>query len=278
MRFARSEDGTALAWASVGEGPPLLQGGHWLSSHLEYDWQSPLTGPFIDRMAAVHRLIRYDPRGTGLSDREPRNIELPSFVDDMQAVADASGLDRFAIFATSQSVPVAIGLAARCPDRVSRMVLHNGFVQGSTARGELDKTEAMVSMIQNGWGVAGSVFVKAFSTVFLPESTPDEIESFIELQAVATSPEVAADLRRAIGRMDVSDLLERVQAPALILHASRNAVVPIEEARRMAMEMPNAELRQYDSANQISVPSDPHYDQICEDILAFLAEDSRTPA
>jgi DNA-binding winged helix-turn-helix (wHTH) protein len=156
IAYTTSSDGTAIAWAETGEGPPLLRGGHWLN-HLENDWKSPVFGPLLERLARGRRLIRYDPRGTGMSERSLNGGAFEDFVDDMEAVADAAGLERFAIYAISQSVPIAIAFAARHPDRVSRMILNNGLVRGELARGETEKLEAMLAMIRAGWGVPGSL-------------------------------------------------------------------------------------------------------------------------
>jgi len=87
IRYTTSRDGTGIAWAECGEGPVLLRGGHWLG-HLEHDWSSPVWRPLLDRLSDGRRLVRYDPRGTGLSDRQMNGATVEELADDMEAVAD----------------------------------------------------------------------------------------------------------------------------------------------------------------------------------------------
>jgi len=273
IRYAESRDGTAIAWAETGEGPPLLRGGHWLS-HLEHDWQSPVWQPLLERLSRGRRLIRYDPRGTGLSDRELGGATLPQFVDDMQAVADAAGLEQVPIYAISQSVPVALSFAARHPHRVSRMILLNGLVRGSTARGDKNSTDTMVAMIKSGWGVAGSPFMRAVATLFMPRSTPEELDAQVKMQAVSATPEVAAEIRRLVGDIDVSDILHKVLAPALVMHSAGDAVQSPEQSKLIARSLPNAEFSLCDSPNHMVVPSDPIWGPCMDAFDRFLAQDA----
>ncbi|MWD29991.1 alpha/beta fold hydrolase [Aquicoccus sp. SCR17] len=274
IRMTASADGTGIAWAASGEGPSLLRAGHWLS-HLQLDWHSPVWRPLLERLGRRHRLIRYDQRGTGLSDRACGPITLDSCAADMRAVADAAGLDRFAIFAVSQSVPVAVAFAARHPDRVRALVLHGGFVRGSLLRdGDEGQrmTETFLDLIRSGWGRPDSAFMTAFSTLFMPEATREQVDSLIEMQLQSASPERAVELRRAIGAFDVSDLLDRVACPVLVSHARGDAVQPFEEGRRLAQGIPDARFAAFDSRNHIMVPQEPGWTGMLEAVDAFLGE------
>jgi DNA-binding winged helix-turn-helix (wHTH) protein/alpha-beta hydrolase superfamily lysophospholipase len=273
IRYTSSRDGTGIAWAEMGAGPPLLRAGHWLS-HLEHDLHSPVWRPLLDRQSARRRLVRYDPRGTGLSDRDVdfSRVSVEELADDLEAVADAAGLDRFPIYAISQSVPVAVTFAARHPDRVSRMILNNGLVQGSTARGEPEKTETMVAMIRSGWGVPDSPFMRAVATVFAPRSTPEELESLVHTQTVSSTPEVAAEIRRVVGEIDVLDKLDRITCPVLIMHCSGDAVQSPDQSKLMARRLKDAEFQSWDSTNHMVVPSDPIWDAAVTEFDRFLSE------
>ncbi|MGR3321983.1 MAG: alpha/beta fold hydrolase [Pseudooceanicola sp.] len=274
VRMTRASDGTGIAWAKSGSGPPFLRAGHWLS-HLERDWQSPIWRPFIDRFNETHTLYRYDPRGTGLSDRDCGALTLDAFVDDLRAVADAAGLDRFALYGTSQSVPIAIAFAARFPDRVSALTLHAGFIQGSAIRDRRDGTaltETFINLIRSGWGQPGSAFMQAFSSLFLPTGTPAQMQDLVEMQVNSATPEFAADLRAAIGEFDVADLLDQVRCPVLVSHARGDAVQPFEESRKLAQRLPDARFLALDSACHILVPEDPAWDQVTSAVRDFLAE------
>ena len=270
IRYTTSRDGTRLAFAQSGEGPPLMRGSHWLS-HLEHDWKSPVWRPLLDQLSAHHRLVRYDPRGTGLSDRTLRGGTLEDFVADLTAVADAASLDRFSIFAASQSAPVALGFAAAYPDRVSRMVLIGGFIRGSQHRADASVGDAMTEMIRSGWGKVGSPLMQAFSTVYMPTATPEELASFVEMKQISATPDTAAHLRSLIAEFDVSDILDKVTAPVLLLHADRDAVHPVTESQELAAQLPNAEFHMVDSPNHVMVPSDPNWREALQAAQAFLS-------
>jgi pimeloyl-ACP methyl ester carboxylesterase/DNA-binding winged helix-turn-helix (wHTH) protein len=269
LRYTAGRDGAALAWAESGTGPALLRGGHWLS-HLEHDWQSPVWRPLLARLSAGRRLVRYDPRGTGLSDRTRGAASTEQLAGDMMAVADAAGLDRFPVFAASQSAPVALLAAAMWPERIDRIAIWGGFATGSTRRGGAAKTEAMVEMIRRGWGRSGSAFMKAFATLYMPDATPGEVDSLMRMQALSVEAETAAALRRMIGKIDVRDVLARVTAPVLVLHASGDAIQPVEQGQVLARHLPNAQFHLVESANHVLVPSDPAWDGILRRIEAFL--------
>lgn len=276
IRYTTSRDGTGIAWADCGDGPALLRGGNWLG-HLEHDWSSPVWRPLLDRLSSGRRLVRYDPRGTGLSDRQMNGASIEELADDMEMVADAAALETFPIYATSQSVPIALALAARRPERVSRLILLNGFVQGSTARGEIEKTETIVSMIRTGWGVPGSAFMRALATVFMPNSTSAELDSLMQMQALSATADVAAELRQTIGNIDVRHCLEKVECPTLIMHFSGDQVQAPEESRIMARNLKNAEFHLLESQNHVLVPSDPIWATCLDEIDRFLAADDVGP-
>ena len=119
VRFCRSADGTRIAYAVHGSGPPLLLAACWLS-HLEFDWQSPVWRHFLLDLGRVATVIRYDERGNGMSDWDVTDFGLEPRVADLEAVADAAGLDRFAMVGMSQGGPVGVAYAARHPGRRER--------------------------------------------------------------------------------------------------------------------------------------------------------------
>ncbi len=270
IRYVTSTDGTSIAYARSGEdGPKLVRAGHWIS-HLEHDWTNPVWRPLLLRLGAGRRLIRFDPRGSGLSDRKPSSMDLEASVDDLHAVLDATGPEPVDVVAVSQSAPVALAHAARYPDRIRRLVLVNGFAQGSTARGDAAGTETMLSMIRAGWGTPGSPFVKAFATLFLPQGTSEEVDGLVEMQALSADSEGAAILREAIGRFDVSDILGQVTAPVLILSSEGDAIHPPAQSRLLAQRLPNAEFKSLPTSNHVVAPSDPAFEVMLDASDAFL--------
>ncbi|WP_371038685.1 MULTISPECIES: alpha/beta fold hydrolase [unclassified Rhodosalinus] len=274
MRVARSADGTRTAYAVSGAGPPLLRAGHFLT-HLERDWHSPIWRPLLDRLGTRFTVIRYDQRGTGLSDREPGDLDLDRLTEDLRAVAYAAGLERFPIFAASQGVPVSLAFAARHPERVSRLALYGGYVEGRSRRGsgeDLERASAILTMIWEGWGVPDSPFVTAFATLYLPDAGREERESIVATQLASATPASAVALRQAIDAFDVSARLGQVAAPALVLHARGDAVQPVSEALRLAEGLPDARLRILESRNHVPVPTDPAWREMTEAVIGFLSE------
>lgn len=272
IRYIASADGTEIAYAVSGsDGPPLLRGAHWIS-HLEHDWSSPVWRPWLDRLGANRRLIRFDARGTGLSERTPVRRAQADFVADMAAVIDASGAKAVDIFSVSQSVPVTLAYAALWPERVRRIILVNGFAQGSYVRGKKAETEAMIGMIRAGWGLPGSPFVKAVATVFMPRATQAELASFVEMQTHSASPDGAAAIRDAVGHFDATTVLSQITAPVLVMSSVGDAVHPPAQSRQLARALPNAEFRSLETDSHAIAPSDPAFLVMMDEMDRFLAK------
>ena len=253
------EIGTRIAFATTGSGYPLVRAGHWLT-HLEHDWHSPIWRPFLDELGRVFRVTRYDQRGNGLSDWNVGNFHLTAFVEDLEAVVDSADIERFALYGTSQGAPIAIAYATRHPDRVSHLILHGGYVRGRLLRGsteEREQGEALLTLIRHGWGKVGSPFLQAFSTMYIPGGTKEQIASLVELQQLTTSPENAASLRAAVDSFDVGDLLEHVITPTLVIHARNDGVQPLDQGRKLAAGIKNAEFLMLESANHMILQHEP---------------------
>ncbi len=138
IRYCKAPDGVRLAYATVGNGPPMLRSAHWLG-HLEYDWELPIFQRFLLELAKGHTLVRYDARGNGLSDWDVRELSLDAWVSDMEMVADVAGLDRFPLLGLSQGCPVSVAYAVRHPERVSHLILYGGFALGLSCRPAMER-------------------------------------------------------------------------------------------------------------------------------------------
>ncbi|MBY6114664.1 alpha/beta fold hydrolase [Mameliella alba] len=273
VRMATSADGSGIAWSSLGKGPPLMRAGHWMT-HQERDLESPIWRPWLDRLGRGRRLVRYDPRGTGMSDRDCGGVSEEKLVEDMEAVADAAGLERFSIFAASQSASVACIYAARHPERIDRLILYGGFTQGSLVRdGEIGAamTQAFGDLIRKGWGQENIGAMRSFSALFMPQASEDQIQSFIDLQVRSASPDWAAELREVCARVDVTEVLPKVIAPVLVAHARNDALQPFSQAQRFARLLPDAQLLSIDSANHVLVPDEPGFGRLMDAVDDFLA-------
>jgi pimeloyl-ACP methyl ester carboxylesterase/DNA-binding CsgD family transcriptional regulator len=281
IRFCSAADGVRLAFAAHGRGPVIVKAAHWLT-HLEYDWRSPVWRHWLDGLGTGHRVVRYDGRGCGLSDRDPGHLTLDAFVEDLAAVIDAAGLDRFALLGASQGGAVAIAYAVRYPERVSHLVLYGGYARGRTRRApsaeEREEAELLQSLVRVGWGRDDPVFRRVFTTRFLPGATPEQMAWFDELQRVSTSAETAERLRAVWSEIDVTDLLERVQAPTLVAHARDDAVVPFEEGRLVSARIPNARFLPLDSRNHVLLADEPAWAVFLAELHAFLGTRPAEPA
>jgi alpha/beta hydrolase fold len=120
IRFCAAADGVRIAYATHGRGPPLIKAANWLT-HLEFDWRSPIWRHWLEGLARGRTVVRYDQRGCGLSDREVDRLSLDAWVEDLEAVVDATGLERFPLLGLSQGGAIAIAYAVRHPDRVSHL-------------------------------------------------------------------------------------------------------------------------------------------------------------
>ncbi len=277
IRYTTSADGTQIAFAISGSGPPLLRAAHQVT-HVELDWTSPLWRPGFDAVGAHHTLIRYDVRGTGFSDPQSEGDGAKQHLEDLIAVADAAGLDRFPIWATLNSARIAIQFAAENPDRVSRMVIQEGYARGRAIRapGQAPSGEdPFITLLRSGgWGDPANGFMRAWISIAAPELRHDDTSALIELFGNACAPESALALRRVIDQFDARPYLKDVQAPTLVIHARNDILHPVTEGRTLAAGIPGAEFMVVESANTLCLAPDPTCPAQVEAILAFLAKDA----
>jgi pimeloyl-ACP methyl ester carboxylesterase len=274
ISFCRTSDNVAIAMATVGQGPPLVKTANWLN-HLEYDWESPIWSPFLQRLAARFKVVRYDARGNGLSDRDVADISQAGFERDLEAVVAAAGIERFTLLALSQGVAAAVAFAARHPERVTRLILYGAYAQGRNRRGSQDDAataQTMLAMMRQGWGHPDSAFMRAFSSLYLSDASRAHIKWFAEMQRHSTSGEIAARLRVACDDIDVLDMLPAIKVPTLVIHARHDNVAPYEQGRLLAARIPGARLVTLESENHIPVPDDPAWGRLIDEIEAFAAE------
>lgn len=272
VRFCKSKDGTQIAYATTGAGPPLVRAGHWLT-HLEHDWHSPVWRPILDELGRTFAVTRYDQRGNGLSDWTVDDFSLEHFTGDLEAVVDAAALDDFVLYGTSQGAPIAIAYAVRHPHRVSHLVLHGGYSLGRLLRdtAEREQGEALLTLMRYGWGKEGSPFIKAFTANYIPGGNDEQTQSLVELQNRTTSPENAVKIRTAVDSFDVTGLLEQVSVPTLVIHARNDGVHPLDQGRNLAVEIRDAEFVLLDSPNHVILAQEPAWNELFEAIRGFVA-------
>jgi class 3 adenylate cyclase/pimeloyl-ACP methyl ester carboxylesterase len=275
IRFCAAPDGTALAYAVVGEGLPLVKAANWYN-HLELDWESPVWRRFFRELSKDFRLLRYDQRGTGLSARNVAEMSLDTWVRDLETVVDAARFDRFALLGISQGCPVSIAYTARHPERVTHLVLHGGYAKGwlvgaSSETGE-QQHQAMLTLMRQGWGHESPVFRQMFTSLFIPGATKEEMAWFNELERLSSSPENAARIFDMIPRIDVSELLASIAVPTLVTHSRDDRAIIHQAGRKMASMIKGALFEILPSSNHVLLEHEPVFARWLTTIKAFLKE------
>lgn len=272
IRYCRAQDGTRIAYASLGSGPALIKAANWLS-HLEYDWESPIWQYLFSALSDGYTFLRYDERGTGLSDREVADLSFDAFVADLEAVADTAGPERFALLGISQGAATSIAYAVAHPERVSCLILVGGYAQGWEKRGdikEVARRRALFPLVKLGWGQNNATFRQIFTSMYIPNATSEQATAFNELQRRSTSPENAVRLMESMAAIDVLSLLRRVQVPTLVLHSSGDFAIPMACGLELAREIPGARFVPLESDNHLILRQDKAWPRFIAEIRGFL--------
>ena len=275
IRFTTSADGVKLAYAISGKGPPLVMSATWLT-HLEHQWRSMAWRPWLEAFSAEHTVVRYDPRGCGLSDREVGDVSFEATVHDFECVIDAAGFERFTLLGTCQGGPIAMEYAARHPDRVGHLVLYGTYTRGRLRRSDLSnqvqQAEVLLDLTKLGWGRENHAFLQVWASQFQPGGTLEHLRSWAEQQRSATSPEMAVRLLRSVWSVDVTATAARINCPVLVIHVERDAVVPLEEGRALASLIPNCRFVQLDGENHMPLADEPAWPRLLDEVRRFLRE------
>jgi pimeloyl-ACP methyl ester carboxylesterase len=161
---------------------------------------------------------------------------------------------------------------------VSRLILFGGYAQGWLKRSdsaEIAQREALLTLIQNGWGLDNPAFRQVFTSRFVPGATGDEMNWFNDLQRVSTSPENAIRLIKMFSLIDVTHLLSRVIVPTLVMHSRGDAGVPFAQGLMLARGIPNARFVALESRNHVILSHEPAWRRFTEELCDFLAEDGK---
>src|SRR5438552_7060268 len=272
IHFCTTADGARIAYATVGEGPPLVKAANWLS-HLEFDWRSPIWRHLLAEFARDHTFIRYDERGNGLSDWNLPDLSFDAWVQDLESVVEAAGVDRFPLLGISQGGAVAIAYAARHAERVSHLILYGAYARGWAKREspeEIEQRQAALTLVRLGWGKDNPAFRQMWTTLYAPDATQEQAQSFNDLQRISTSPENAVRLMNEMGNIDVVDLLPQIKVPTLVLHCRDEAGVPFEEGRKLAGSIAGARFVPLDGRNHLLLEGDRSWGAFVKEVRGFL--------
>jgi pimeloyl-ACP methyl ester carboxylesterase/DNA-binding CsgD family transcriptional regulator len=239
-------DGVRVAYASVGEGPPLVLPAYWVS-HAGDDWTRPLYRAFVEALARGRRVIRYDRPGTGLSDRErpAETMTLDWEVGLFGALLDELELERPALFAVSSGGPIAAVYASRFPERVERVVFCNSYAHGR-GLGQPATRDAFTALVRSHWGLGS----RMLADVFEPMASADERADLAVMQRSSATPEIAASMLELMYGVDVRSELATLRVPTLVVHREDDAAIVVRNGREIAGLVPGAEL--------VVLPGDAH--------------------
>ena len=235
IQYAQTVDGVSIAYWTLGEGMPLV---HMplAFSHIQMEWQLPECRRWYERLAEKRRLVRYDTRGCGLSQREVPEFSLDSLALDLDAVVNRAGLQRFALLGLEHLGPAAIVYAARHPERVSHLLLWQTYARASDWRSP--RILATRSLIDKDW----ETYTETIAHLSYGWSEGEQARRFAALIRESVRPEFATLALPVLNEIDVTAFLPQVTQPTLVLHHRQAPWPDVDVARSLASQIPNARL------------------------------------
>jgi len=274
ISFVTAKDGTRIAVAEMGKGPVIVKAANWLS-HVSQDHESPIWNHWLKEFSAHNKLVRYDLRGCGLSDRDVSDISFDAWLSDLEAVGET--LDEpFTLLGMSQGGALSIAYALLHPEKVERLVLIGSYAQGMLARNASEKTrleaETLANLVQLGWGKDVPAFNQVFTNLFIPGGTPEQHIWWQKLERDTSTSEVANRTLEVLHKIDIVSDAGKLDVPTLVFHACDDARIPFDEGRKLAALIPGAQFVPLDSANHILLGHEPAWDVFRSAVKDFLTE------
>ena len=268
-RYAKADDGVHIAYQVFGRGPFDLVVIPGFISHVEMVWEDSALARFMDRLAAFSRVILFDKRGTGMSDRTERLPDIDRRMLDIEAVMQAAGSEHAALFAISEGGPMAILFAAAHPERTRALVLWGTYSRMTVAPDypigiPADLLYQSAAHLEPTWGTGVGLGAWAPSLA----RDPSAREAFARLQRLASSPGAAMALMSSYMDIDVRPALPLVHAPTLVLHRIGDRMIALAHGRYVAEHLQNARLIEIEGSDHFFWTENP--DQILEEAEEFL--------
>jgi pimeloyl-ACP methyl ester carboxylesterase len=266
IQYCTSTDGIHLAYSVIGTGPLLVRVlGHF--THLEMEWEWPDLRHFWERLAENFTVVRYDGRGTGLSDNYRGEFTEETRQLDIEAVLTAVGAKKAILLGISEGGWTAATYATQHPEQITHLVLYGAYCRGARARPgyDLEEDEALLTLIRKGWGRDTPAFRQVFtSQFFLPDADPKLITHFNEMQRSSADAETAARYYESCHtRGDGRDLFRQLRVPTLVVHSRDDMAVSADEGRLLASLIPGAHL--------VLLPSHTHYFPTEREVITKVA-------
>jgi len=236
IQYAHTADGVSIAFWTLGEGPPLVQMPWMLASHIELEWQIPEVRRWYERLAQNRKLVRYDCRGAGLSDRDVTDRSLEANVLDLEAVVDRLRLERFTLFGMTYAGPVAVAYAASHPERVSQLLLFCSWAR--TRDTASPQHRALRQLLDTDW----ETYTETAAHTLFGWSEGEQARRSAAIARESLTQEAMQAAVRAYREFDVTALLPRVTSPTLVLHRRELRWFDVAVARGLASRIPDARL------------------------------------
>lgn len=268
VRYATASDGVGIAYQVAGNGPIDVLAIPGFVTHLDIWWNAPTDG-LVRQLTSIGRLISFDKRGMGLSDR-PDSVDAMKWVDDALAVLDAVGADDVVVLGISAGAPTAIRRASMYPQRARALVIFGGGARTIAGPGhEIGHDRATLRSfadnLEHRWGTGVAISSYAPSRA----KEPHVRDYWVRYQRLSASPAAAMRYFWAAVESDVTDLLPTINAPTLVLHPERDIVAPVAWGRFMADRIPHAQFVALDSDVDLICVSDV-IDELAQHIGEFI--------
>ena len=278
IAFVRTKDNMNIAYAISGDGPPLVRAGTWLT-HVQHDWENRLWSHWLHFMSARHTLVRYDPRGCGLSPCDASDITFNNWVDDLEAVVDRLELESFPLFGMSQGAAVAAEYAIRHPERVSHLTLYAPLVTGWRGRDSSysRQWQAIQQLVLTGWGEDNMAFPTMFAHLFMPESPPEVKHWYAELQRKSATKQAATRFINVLSDLHMFSRLKHITVPTLVIQITREQVIDPKTVIGIAGEIPGSQFVSIDSCNHILLADEPGWEEFKSVFTRYVPGASAPP-
>src|SRR3990172_8066176 len=243
IQYAQTKDGVSIAFCVMGEGIPLVHVS-FPFGHIQLEWQIAEYRIWYERLSEKRKLVRYDARGSGLADGDVADFSLDAQVDDLEAIVDRLGLERFALFGPFLFGPVAIAYAARHPERVSDLLLGCSGARATDAY-QSPQAQSIVALRDKDW----TTYTETVAHILLGWSAGEPAREIAALMRESVTQETAQAVLRAASQFDVTALLPKLKAPTLVLHRRQLAFPEVHIARGLASRIPDARLALLEGAS-----------------------------
>ncbi len=236
IQYAQTKDGVSIAFYTLGEGMPLVIMPNLPISHVQLEWGTPEYRHWYERLVDKRRVVRYDNRGSGLSDRDVADLSLDALVLDLEAVVQRLSLDRFSLLGIYNSGPVAIAYAVRHPDRVAKLLL---WCTWARTRDTASPTlRGLRRLIDTDW----ELYTETLAHVFIGWSAGEDARLAAAIWRETVTQQTMQAFVQAMRDVDVTELLPQVRSPTLVLHRRQTQVPGVDVARGLSSRIPDARL------------------------------------